>query len=357
MLKHLRLQNFRCFDSLAFEANPSGAIFIGENAQGKTSLLEAICILIRLQSPRTNRFNTLTKFDTQGFGVAGDPWEIERKIQQTQKSGLLLTSDGEKVHSRSAYLSNGGLVVWMGNEDLNLVRGPGESRRHFLDFLGVQLDPSYRTAITRYRRALKAKNLLLKEPTLRLAELLAYEEILVEHGGYLTEFRRKLVLELIPLVAAAQLAISGKNESLTLTYLPASGPSMRESILQSRQKETSRRQALVGPHRDDVSIRLHGMPASDYASEGQQRTIALALKLAQGDLLHQKTSKTPIYLLDDIFGELDPFRRNALLAHLPTHAQKFITTTHLDWMESSNYSSRQPVFEVSNRSVRMLKQN
>jgi DNA replication and repair protein RecF len=353
VLKNLRLQNFRCFESLSLETPDTGLILIGQNAQGKTSLLEAICTLVRLQSPRTNRLNTLTKISTQGFGVAGDPWEQERKIQQTRK-GLLLKTDDEPRHSRTEYLADGGLIVWMGNEDLNLIRGPGEARRLFLDFLGAQLDPKYRTSITKYRRAVKAKNLLLKEPSLRLPELRAYEEILIEHGTFLTESRRKIIADISPLVAAAQLHISGKNETLTLAYLPASGPCLKDSILQARQRETSLRQSVVGPHRDDFSIRLQGMPAGDFASEGQQRTIALALKLAQGDLLNQRHSKTPIYLLDDIFGELDPARRNALMEHLPSHAQKFITTTHLDWMKKDASVNRFPVVEVRENSVHPL---
>jgi DNA replication and repair protein RecF len=353
LLHHLRLQNFRCFGSLALDAPEEGVILIGENARGKTSILEAICTLVRLHSPRSNRFNTLTKFSTPGFGVAADPWGQERKVRQTS-TGLVLTVEGEKRPSRTGYLADGGLIVWMGNEDLSLIRGPGEARRHFLDFLGAQLDPAYRTAYTRYRRALKAKNLLLKEPRLRLPELLAYEEILIEHGTFLTESRHRLVADLSPLAAAAQTDISGKNEALTLSYLPASGPCMKDSILQARQRETATRQAVVGPHRDDVSIRLHGMPASDYASEGQQRTIALALKLAQGDLLHTRCGKSPIYLLDDIFGELDPARRNALLHHLPPHAQKFITTTHLGWRESTDSISPLPVFRVGENSVEQV---
>ncbi len=350
MLSNLRLLNFRCFDSLSLEAPPEGAIFLGDNAQGKTSILEAVCTLVRLHSPRSNRFNTLTKFSTPGFGVAGDPWGQERKIQQTSK-GLVLKADGETRPSRTEYLADGGLIVWMGNEDLALIRGSGDTRRHFLDFLGAQLDPKYRTAYTRYRRALKAKNLLLKEPKLRLPELIAWEDLLIEHGTYLTESRRKLVEDLSPLTAAAQLDISGKNEALTLSYLPASGPCLKDSIFQARQRETSTRQAVIGPHRDDISIRLHGMPASDYASEGQQRTIALALKLAQGDLLHQRHEKTPIYLLDDIFGELDPARRNALLHHLPPHAQKWITTTNLAWRETTENIRPLPVFKVSENKV------
>jgi DNA replication and repair protein RecF len=296
MLNHLRLLNFRCFDSLALEAPEQGLILIGENARGKTSILEAICTLIRLQSPRCNGLNALTKFSTPGFGVAAEAWGQERKIRQTSQ-GLRLSVENQPRGSRSAYLEDGGLIVWMGNEDLSLIRGSGETRRHFLDFLGAQLDPTYRTAYTRYRRALKAKNLLLKEPSLRLPELIAWEDILIEHGSYLTKARAEIVSALSPLVAAAQIDISGKNEALTLTYLPASGPCLKESILQARQREVATRQACIGPHRDDLSLRLYGMPASDYASEGQQRTIALALKLAQGDLLQQRSGKTPLYLL------------------------------------------------------------
>ena len=333
------------------EAPPEGVVLIGDNAQGKTSLLEAVCTLVRLHSPRSNRFNTLTKFSTPGFGIAGDPWGQERKIRQASK-GLQLEVEGETRKSRTEYLADGGLVVWMGNEDLALIRGPGEARRHFLDFLGAQLDPKYRTAYTRYRRVLKAKNLLLKEPKLRMPELNAYEEILIAHGSFLTESRRQLVEDISPFVAAAQLEISGKNEDLSLSYLPASGPSMRDSILQARQRETATRQAVIGPHRDEISIRLHGMPASDFASEGQQRTIALALKLAQGDLLHKRCAKPPIYLLDDIFGELDPARRNALLRHLPPHAQKFITTTHLGWLKDTEAIPGLPVIEVHDGGLR-----
>jgi len=144
-----------------------------------------------------------------------------------------------------------------------------------------------------------------------------------------------IVAELAPFAAAAQHAVSGREEPLTLQYLPSSGPDLRESILQARERETRLRQAVVGPHRDDLGLRLHGMPAADFASEGQQRTLALALKLAQGQLLEARGGQAPIYLMDDIFGELDPGRRNALLAHLPPTSQKWITTTHLGWLREA----------------------
>ena len=334
MLRSLRLLDFRCFPSLDLEVPPEGAILTGDNAQGKTSVLEALCVLVRLHSPRTHRMNMLGRIGGKGFGIAGDPWGAERQVRHS-RDGLFLKVDGENRPSQTGYLADGGLVVWMGNEDLELVRGPGEGRRRYLDFLGAQLDADYRRSWSRYRRALRAKNLLLKEGRPRDAEILAYEEILVAHGTVLIEARTRLVAELTPLAAEAQRAVSGKDEPLTLNYLPASGPDLRESVLQAREREARLRQAVVGPHRDELDLRLHGMPAADFASEGQQRTLALALKLAQGKLLELRGGKPPIYLMDDIFGELDPGRRNALMNHLPPLAQKWITTTHLDWLDDT----------------------
>ena len=326
--------DFRCFESLDLEVPAEGAILTGDNAQGKTSILEALCVLVRLHSPRSHRMATLGRVGSKGFGIAGDPWGCERQVRNSRE-GLVMKADEEIRPGRTRYLEDGGLVVWMGNEDLELVRGPGEGRRRYLDFLGAQIDPAYRRSWSRYRRALRAKNLLLKESRPRDAEILSYEEILVEHGTILMAARASLIAELAPLAAEAQRAVSGRDEPLTLNYLPASGPDLRESLLQARERETRLRQAVVGPHRDELDLRIHGMPAADFASEGQQRTLALALKLAQGKLLERRGGKLPIYLMDDIFGELDPGRRNALMNHLPPLAQKWITTTHLDWLKET----------------------
>lgn len=342
--------DFRCFASLDLEVPAEGAILTGDNAQGKTSILEALCVLVRLHSPRTHRMATMARVGSKGFGIAGDPWGSERQVRYSRE-GLVLKVDGETRPSQTRYLEDGGLVVWMGNEDLELVRGPGEGRRRYLDFLGAQIDPTYRRSWSRYRRALRAKNSLLKESRPRDAEILSYEEILVEHGSVLMEARARLIEELAPLAAEAQRAVSGRDEPLTLNYLPASGPDLRESMLQARERETRLRQAVVGPHRDELDLRIHGMPAADFASEGQQRTLALALKLAQGKLLERRGGKLPIYLMDDIFGELDPGRRNALMSHLPPLAQKWITTTHLDWMQETPQLGGIGRFRVSDGKV------
>lgn len=329
--------DFRCFSRLDLEVPPPGALLTGANAQGKTTILEAVCMLVRLQSPRCRRMPNLARHGSPLFGIAGDPWEAERQVRWSRE-GMALSIEGETLPNRAAYLEDGGLIVWMGNEDLQLIRGPGEGRRRFLDFIGTQIDPSYRRARNRYGRALKAKNLLLKETSPRDAEIRAYEELLVEHGTVLMETRRHMISELQPLVQSAHRLISRSAEDVAMQYLPASGSDLRESIQQSRKREQRTRQSVVGPHRDDLSLRIHRMPASEFGSEGQQRTLALALKLAQGKLLAAIGNRTPIYLLDDIFGELDPTRRNALMSNLPDDAQKWITTTHLNWLEGTDAS-------------------
>lgn len=224
-------------------------------------------------------------------------------------------------------------MVWMGNEDLELVRGSGGVRRHYLDFLCTQINPTYRSALARYRRVLKARNLLLKDGARRDQEINAYGELLIEYGDILTSVRESAVVDLLPKAAEAQVAISGESEKLGLEYISGSGGDMRAALETTYESERRQRQTIAGPHRDEVKITVNGMPAFDYASEGQQRTIALALKLAQGEALREQGRKMPIFLLDDIFGELDSKRRNALMKALPADAQKLITTTNVDWLE------------------------
>ncbi|MBM3862529.1 MAG: DNA replication and repair protein RecF [Verrucomicrobia bacterium] len=332
VLRSLRLFDFRCFAQIDLEASPQGVILTGANAQGKTSILESICVLVRLQSPRSSRMSNLARIGGSGkFGITGDPWGSERQVRSAG-AGCRQYVDGDERPNRSDYLADGGLVVWIGNEDLTLVRGPAEERRRYIDFIGAQADPTYRRSWSRYRRALRAKNLLLKEDRPRDAEIRSYDELLVEHGTVMMACRARLIDQLAPLAAASQSTIAGTGESLKMRYQPAAGDDLRTAIEEARDREARLRQAVAGPHRDEITLELNGMSAADHASEGQQRTIALALKLAQGSLLESIGRHPPLYLIDDIFGELDPQRRNALMHHLPGTAQKWITTTHLGWL-------------------------
>ena len=334
MIRTLRAVDFRCFASLSLEVPAAGGVFTGDNAQGKTSILEAVCMLVRLQSPRTRKPPALARMTgAGGFGIAGEAWGMERRVRWQR--GLELTVDGEPREGPGGYLADGGLIVWMGNEDLELVRGPAEARRRYLDFVGSQVEPGYRTALARYRRALKAKNLLLKDPRPREDEIRSYEEVMIAAGDALVAARVRLVEWLSPRACASQREVSGRDELLGMEYRPAGGVDLRLALEQARERERRQRQSLVGPHRDDLRLTIQGLAAGDYASEGQQRTVALALKLAQGEVLAAVRGSLPVYLIDDIFGELDPGRRNAVLHTLPAAAQKWITTTHLGWLDGS----------------------
>lgn len=354
MVSTLRMVDFRCWDALALEMPEGGGVLMGQNAQGKTSILEAVCMLLRLQSPRTHKLSAMIRFSQPGFGVAGDAWEMNRKVRYGRE-GLRCHVDEESRDSSAEYLRDGGLVVWMGNEDLELVRGAGEIRRRYLDFMGMQWHPEYRHHWSRYRRALKMKNLLLKERHIDERQLAAVEELMVCHGEPLAALRMEMIFLLEKWCQLSHQAVSGGFESVSMTYQAMGVGSMRESMQQAREREWRVRQSVIGPHRDDLILRLNGLSASEFASEGQQRTLALALKLAQGTLLQYERARTPVYLLDDIFGELDASRRNALMRALPANAQKWITTTSMEWLlDAGDTCQRLPQFHVAEGKVASL---
>ena len=345
-LTALRLQDFRCFDRAAVELSEGATLFIGDNAQGKTSLLEAACVLLRLQSPRTAVAADLIRFGRQGYGIGGDngPHRLQLLFREGKRQ---LAVDGLEAKS-TGYLAAAGLIVWMGNDDLALVRGGSEGRRRYLDFLGAQAFHEYRAALLAYDKALRSRNRLLKEERPDWRQIEAYTHPLIEHGTVLTRLRSDLILEVQPWAAEAHAHISERaGETLALAYQPGATDDFAAALDASRAEETRRRQTVIGPHRDDLVLTLNGAPADKFASEGQQRTIALALKLAQARLLEALRSEPPLLLIDDVFGELDPRRRNALLRGLPAASQKVITTTHLGWMQDDAPLSRPRLYTVS----------
>lgn len=338
VLRSLLLSQFRCFESLRLDLPPSVALIYGNNAQGKTSLLEAACVLLRLQSPRCSSLADCIHFSHDFFGIGGTLEASQTAALRLQYRGgdRKLSVDGETQRSASEYLRHSALVVWMANDDLHLVRGGGDQRRRFLDFMASQLFPGYREALRAYEKALRSRNFLLKrDSSPRWDQIDAYSRILHENGSRLTANRRTLIERLLPHAQIAQSRIAGSGENLDLEYQSASGEGddLIATLTANRDEEMRRRQTSAGPHRDDLLLTLDGKPAAKYASEGQQRTVALALKLGQANLFLESRSDPPIILIDDIFGELDPQRRNALMAHWPVASQKLIATTHLDWLD------------------------
>ena len=379
-LTRLQLRNFRCFEQLTWEPQPGLNFILGLNAQGKTSILEAACMLLRLKSPRTNVLTEILRFGQSSFCVEGFSERHHQKVIVTpegpQKYQLFL--DAVSQQKKSEYLE-AGTLVWFENEDLSLIHGPAGRRRDFLDSAGLQLHPEYRSLLRFYERALRSRNLLLREGKSR-REIEAYDLPLTESGEQLIAIRSSLVEALQPHIATACQALS--QEQVTLTYQPGISHSFLkpafkvaeaderqgvdsaqtrsvygildevstgatqhfaaavehecrflEALAASRSEEERLHYTQVGPHRDDLLIFLNDLPAGPFASEGQRRTLAIALKLGLASLLHQERSSPPLLLLDDIFGELDATRRHALLNHLPKTSQGFFTTTALTGLE------------------------
>ncbi len=351
MLSRIKLNDFRCFEALELSLTPGTQFFTGDNAQGKTSILEAVCVLLRLASPRSTTLAPLVRLGAKGLAVQGTlgTAQMQYYFSPTRRKLVL---DGLEQTSTREYLRLG-KVVYFGNTDLELVRGGADGRRRFLDFLGAQIEPLYRTSLRAYERALRSRNRLLKSVPIRRREVEAYDQPLLDAGTLLTQLRGNLVAELAPWVVRAQESIrvtaeggGGSAEELTLHYQPGANGDFAGALQASREEEVRLRQTLVGPHRDDLLLNLDGAAAAVFGSEGQQRTLALALKLGQAGLLQAIWKTPPILLLDDIFGELDPLRRNALLAALPTGGQQLIATTHLDWLDGPPGG---PVWRVGER--------
>lgn len=349
MLTTLRLSNFRCYSTLRWEIPAEGAVLLGANAQGKTSLMEAICFALTLHSPRATRLDKLVMQGEPRFGISlGTENATRRLLWQERK--LNMQVNGAERRDYNDYLADSGPVTWLANSDIALVNGAAEERRHYLDFLGCQWHPVYRQALQAYRKALKSRNALLRHPRRSRAALASYAQILVQYGEILMQLRHQLLIRLSPHIAHVHRTISGGTEQVSIAYRPAATQSLADTLEQYLESDERAGFTTIGPHRDDFELRIGCMSAAEFASEGQQRTLAIALQMAQSSLLQEETGKAPILLIDDVFGELDTRRRQSLLSLLPIESQVFITTTTLDWL--GDMPLNLPIMEIHAATVR-----
>jgi DNA replication and repair protein RecF len=245
-----------------------------------------------------------------------------------------LTLDARPVRKLTDYLGVLRTVVFC-TEDLQLIKGPGRARRRFIDLLLSQTYPTYLPLLQRYTRALRSRNALLKRPILDLQTLDSFSRELVAAGTEIVRFRTELEPRFAPMAQRAYRSISNEVEELRFEYNPSVRRDFAVELAQSHARERSYRSTLVGPHRDELQLLVNDRHAAQYGSEGQKRTLAIALKMAQAEYLTEIHGAPPVLLIDDIMGELDVKRRSGFLPLLHraqlSRGQVFMTATDENW--------------------------
>ncbi|MFA6543243.1 MAG: DNA replication/repair protein RecF [Limisphaerales bacterium] len=335
-LAHLRLRDFRNYARLDADFSPGFHLLLGNNAQGKTNVLEAIYLLATLRSFRGVGGAQMIRHSAKGYFVgASVVGSAQHEIKMYWSSAeRKLSLNNQPVRRLMDYLGTLRAVVFC-TEDLQLVKGAARSRRRFLDLLLAQTQASYLPLLQRYALALRSRNSLLKQRTPDPALLDSFSQELVSVGSQLTTARRELLPRISPLARLAYLRISHDAEELRLEYQPSVKTDFAVELARVRDRERTYRSTLVGPHRDELGLLLNDQPAAHFGSEGQKRTLAIALKMAQAEYVTGLLGLPPVLLIDDVMGELDAKRRNGLLPLLERshHAQGqiFMTCTEENW--------------------------
>lgn len=358
-LQSLHLRQFRNYQDQSVAFTAAKTILVGQNAQGKSNLLEAVELLSTLRSHRTSRDRDLVQ---EGQATGQITTTLERQSGPLDL-GMVLRANGRRTLSINSEAVRRHLdflghlnAVQFSSLDLDLVRGgPGE-RRHWLDGILVQLQPIYASLLQQYQQILRQRNALLKQALARGTTSIDQEQLrlwnqqLAAAGSRVTRRRERLLIRLAPLAQVWHQAISGQRETLEVRYAPNVSLTQTEpeaiyqaflaKIQQRAIAEQHQGTTLVGPHRDDVELTINQTPARQYGSQGQQRTLVLALKLAELKLIEEVVGEPPLLLLDDVLAELDLQRQNQLLETIQDRFQTLITTTHLgafdaQWLKSA----------------------
>jgi DNA replication and repair protein RecF len=341
-LLHLSLKDFRNLERVEIAPSARATIAVGPNGQGKTNLLESVFYLATLKPLRASRLTELVRFGaerarvTGRFLLGGAEREIAVEIAQGMRQAFV---DGKKASSLEEYFG-GVAVVAFTPDDLEVVKGGPEGRRQFLDRAVFNRFPAYLRESRAYARALKARNRLLKERAAP-AYLESWDETLASTGSRLWTRRRALLSELATRAVAAFAIIGRTAEPPSFTYVPAHlseelatadeptlARALREALVLRRGRDLERGFTSVGPHADDLEIRLGERLARAFGSQGQQRALVLGWKIAEIENLSAALGFLPLLLLDDVSSELDPERNAYLMGYLAqSGAQVFLTTT------------------------------
>ncbi|MCP8617200.1 DNA replication/repair protein RecF [Salirhabdus salicampi] len=366
-IEQLSLANFRNYDQLDLQFDHKVNVIIGENAQGKTNLMESIYVLAFSRSHRTPRDKELIKWDEDYAKIKGKVFKrnrhfpMEITLSQKGKKAKYNHIEQKKLSDYIGFLN----VVMFAPEDLNLVKGSPQQRRRFIDMEIGQIQPTYVYHLGQFQKILKQRNALLKDyqrkQTKDRTMLRILTEQLIEHAAIIVKRRFQFLQLLRNWAEPIHSGISRQLEQLDIRYDATSDVSeqmelskivkvYQDHFSDIETREVERGTSLIGPHRDDLLFYVNGQNVQTFGSQGQQRTTALSLKLAEIELIYNEVGEYPILLLDDVLSELDDHRQSHLLDTIQGKVQTFVSTTSVDGIRHDTLSKSE-IFHVQKGTV------
>ena len=336
IIKSLELKNFRNYKDLSIDFDSGTNILYGDNAQGKTNVLESLYVSGTTKSHKGSKDKEMIRFEQNEAHIKtvveknGTENQIDLHLKRNSSKGIAVNKIPIKKAAELFGILN---IVFFSPEDLNIIKdGPAE-RRRFMDMELSQLDKIYLHNLTKYHKVLQQRNKLLKDIYFRpeLKETLSvWDEQLVSYGKKIIVRRKQFLEELNEIVYEIHKSISGNKENLELKYdVSADSECLKDELMKALNRDLKMGMTSLGPHRDDIVFLINNTDIRKYGSQGQQRTSALSLKLAEIELVKKMIHDTPVLLLDDVLSELDSSRQNYLLNSIH-NIQTIITCTGLD---------------------------
>ncbi len=355
-LKSLKLKNFRNYELLNIELDEKANIFYGDNAQGKTNILESIYLAGTTKSHRGSKDRDIIRFDSEESHIElivekkGIDFCVDMHLKKNSPKGIAINKLPIKKAGELYGIIN---LVFFSPEDLNIIKNGPSERRRFIDLELAQLDKVYLNDLSNYNRVVNQRNKLLKDigNYKELIETLDIWDIqLIDYGNKVINRRERFIQEMNAIIYDIHYKLTGEKEEVKLVYEKSIGQHTFESCLQkNRQRDLSLRSTSVGPHRDDMAIFVNGLDVRKYGSQGQQRTVALSLKMSEIELVKKIIKDTPILLLDDVLSELDKHRQNYLLDSI-NDIQTLVTCTGVEEFINHRFDINK-IFYVENGSV------
>lgn len=340
---NISLTNFRCYKNRSFEFKKGINVICGDNATGKTSLMEALYISGMGKSYRTSSDADVVNYNNEFYSILID---IKKNEEKADKISIVYSHNGKKISkngnifkSLSQYLGYFNVVIFS-PDDLKLIKGDPKYRRKFLDINISQINKEYLNTLSEYNKILKERNELLKQinyngkdiSQANKAMLDIYTNVLITNGKKIIKIRRNFVTEINKYIRENVQNITHNTENGRISYLPnVNEDNIEQEFKRKEINDLFAGTTTVGPHRDDFETFINEKKASDFASQGQQRTLALAIKVGLAMLIRSLESDV-VVIIDDVFGELDESRQKDLMEILKKHEQIFITTTSMKYL-------------------------